>query len=87
MYEDYINNYENLNSEKGAEIIDQYFKLNQAILDLEKNYAGKFTAELNAQRAVQFFQIENRINVLIQLEIMAALPISVPVEESMPTEE
>lgn len=78
IYEEYIENYDNLNSETGDELMKRYFKVNQSILTLEKKYFQELKDALNTQRAVQFFQIENRINTLIQLEIMSALPISQP---------
>lgn len=80
IYEEYLENYENLNSEKGDELMTRYFKVNESILKLEKKYFAQIKGALSTQRAVQFFQIEHRINALIQLEIMSALPISQPTE-------
>lgn len=80
MYQDYMDNYENLNTEKGDELMEEYFSLQNSILDLEKKYFKKIKESLSTQRAVQFFQIEHRINMLIQLEVMSALPISEPTE-------
>ena len=81
IYEEYIENYENLNSEKGDELMDRYYTVQESLLKLEKNYFAQIKEAMNTQRAVQFFQIEHRINILIQLEIMSALPISQPTEE------
>jgi len=78
IYKEYIDNYENLNSEKGDELMTRYFSLNEGLLNLEKKYFNSMKEALSTQRAVQFFQIEHRINALIQLEIMSALPISQP---------
>ena len=80
IYQEYIDNYENLNSEKGDDLMTRYFEAQVAFLDLEKKYFTQMKEALNTQRAVQFFQIEQRINALIQLEIMSALPISQPTE-------
>lgn len=78
IYKGYLENYENLNSEEGEKLMTRYFKLNESVLKLEKKYFTKMKTALSPQRAVQFFQLENRINLLVQLEVASQLPISTP---------
>jgi hypothetical protein len=70
--------YENLDEEKGESLMADYFKIEASITKLEKSTYVKMKQALSVKRAVQFLQIENRINMLIQIEVMSALPIVQP---------
>ncbi len=78
IYEAYIDMYENLDEEKGESLMTDYFKIEASIAKLEKSNYLKMKQALSVKRAVQFLQIENRINMLIQIEVLSALPIVQP---------
>ena len=78
IYESYIQMFDNLDDAKGEELMSKYFKIEASITKLEKSTYEKMKSALNVRRAVQFLQIENRINMLIQIEVLSALPIVSP---------
>lgn len=84
LIKDYAANYESMTEEKAKELVKASFKFQDDELKLRKKYHGKFEKALSAIRAAQFSQIENRISLLIRLQISAQLPIMM--EGPAPTE-
>lgn len=72
---DYAANYESMTDEKASELVKASFKFQSDELKLRKKYHGKFEKAISPIRATQFSQIENRISLLIRLQISAQLPI------------
>ncbi len=84
LIKDYAANYESMTEEKAKELVKASFKFQDDELKLRKKYHGKFEKALSPIRAAQFSQIENRISLLIRLQISAQLPIMM--EGPAPTE-
>lgn len=75
LIKDYAANYESMTEEKAKELVKTSFKFQDDELKLRKKYHGKFEKALSPIRATQVSQIENRISLLIRLQISAQLPI------------
>ena len=75
LIKDYAANFESMTDEKAKELVKASFKFQSDELKLRKKYHGKFEKALSPIRATQFSQIENRISLLIRLQISAQLPI------------
>jgi len=75
LIKDYAANFESMTDEKAKELVKGSFKFQDNELKLRKKYHGKFAKALSPTRAAQFSQIENRISLLIRLQISAQLPI------------
>ena len=75
LIKDYAANFDSMTDEKAKELVKASFKFQSDELKLRKKYHGKFEKALSPIRATQFSQIENRISLLIRLQISAQLPI------------
>lgn len=84
LIKDYAANYESMTEEKAKELVKTSFKFQDDELKLRKKYHGKFEKALSPIRATQVSQIENRISLLIRLQISAQLPIMM--EEPAPSD-
>jgi hypothetical protein len=51
------------------------FKFEEARAKLRAEYYPKFKKAVGAKQAVKFLQIDNRLNLLIDLQLTSALPI------------
>jgi len=75
IVKDYADNFMTMNDAKADAIAQKVMELDQKKLALRKEYYGKMKAVLPAVLAVRFFQIDNQIQMLIDLQIAANLPI------------
>jgi len=74
LIEDYIDNYENITDHKADQLMTQVFALEAQRAELKKKYFDKMKKTLSPVTAARFFQIENQIQHIIDLQISASLP-------------
>ena len=72
---DYASNYGNLTDEKAQDIVYRIFDLERDLLDLEEKYFVRMRREMSATTAARFFQVENQLNMLIQMQVSSELPL------------
>jgi hypothetical protein len=83
LIKDYAESYESMTDEKAKEIADRSFKIAEDRLKIRRHYYNRFEKELGATLAARFVQIENQIQLLIDLQIAAELPLIKPGHEGM----
>jgi len=71
----YAENFETLDDVTADELIKTSFKVREKRAKLQKSYYSKFNKQLGAKRAARFMQLESQINLLIDLQIAANLPL------------
>ena len=74
LIDDYIKNYENITDEKADAIMSKAFDLEAQRAQLKKKYFEIMKTALSARTAARFFQVENQIQHLVDLQIAASLP-------------
>ena len=75
ILKEYGENYENMSAELAENLLDRSFKLDEQRMELKKDYFKKFKKVLPTVKAVKFFQVDRRITMLIELQIMANVPV------------
>jgi len=75
LIKDYARNYETMTDEKAKELIQRALKLQERRTKLKKKYFKKFDKVLPSKPVAKFFQLENQINLLIDLQIASELPL------------
>jgi len=75
LIKDYARNYETMTDEKAKELIEKALKLEGKRTKLKKKYFKKFDKVLPSKTVAKFFQLENQINLLIDLQIASELPL------------
>jgi len=72
---DYADNYEALSGEKAIELWNNSMKYKGELAKLEKSYFKKFLKILPGKKAARYFQLENKLNMLIQAELAIEIPL------------
>lgn len=73
--ENFAMNYENMTDEKAIEIMNEYFNIETSYAKLRSTYKDKMLKSLDPQLVFRFFQIENKIDALISLEVANEIPL------------
>ena len=71
----YAGVYDKLTDESAQSMGDNWFKLQDNYLKLKKKYFKRVAKEMNAVHAARFTQIENQIDLVLDLQVAANLPL------------
>ncbi len=75
LIKEYAEHYDLLGNEKAKELAKTFFDLEERRTSLKRKYYRKMEKVLPARTVTQFFQIENRINLLIDVQVAAEVPL------------
>jgi hypothetical protein len=75
VIQDLAEHFETLNDAKAKGLLDRSFALEEQRLALEKKYKDELLKVLPAKTVARFFQVDSRINNLINLEISSQIPL------------
>jgi hypothetical protein len=71
----YASNYDSMTDDAAQTLMKDWFKLQDADNDLLKEYAKKLTKVLPETKVLRFVQIENKLNSLLKLTTVRAIPL------------
>lgn len=72
---DYADNYEKLTDEKSDELWTNYISYQSELLKFKKSYYKKFKKILPTGKAARFFQIENKIEAMVNAVLALEIPL------------
>ena len=72
---DYAANFDNLTETAATDLIDDYFAIQNAMLDTRQKYVAVFLEVLSPQKLARFYQIENKIDAVAQLPLVRDIPL------------
>ena len=75
MIREYADNYDALSEASAQRIVDEYFEIESALLDVREAYVDRFTDVLSIQKLARFYQMENRIDNVADLALMREIPL------------
>lgn len=75
LIKDFAQNYESMTGEKADEIMKEYFAYQQELLKVKKSYYGKFKRILPKEKAARYFQLENKIQAIVDAELASQIPL------------
>ena len=75
LIQDYANNFDNMTNEKADELASKALDLEKQRAELKKKYYDKMKKELTPIVAARFFQVENQMQHIIDLQISSSLPV------------
>lgn len=75
LVKDFANNYENMSDEKADEIWTGVLTYQQQLLKLKKSYYKKFKKVILPGQAALYFQLENKIETLINANLAVEIPL------------
>lgn len=72
---EYARALENLDSAKAHDLTVRLMSVDSDLVSLKQRYLPKFEAALGGKRAAKFYQIENRLTLLINLQWASEIPL------------
>ena len=75
IIKDFAANYEKMTNEKADELWNNSLAYQQSLLKVKKSYYKKFKKILPAGKAVQYFQVENKIEALVDANLALEIPL------------
>jgi len=74
----YAEHYQTFTDEDAVNKLDEVIAIRQARLDVQKEFVPKFRAAVSSINTTRFFQIDNKLNAMIQCDIAQVLPLARP---------
>ena len=71
----YAANYDTLDDAKADDLAKQMFSIDSRTITLREEYWPKFQKALGGKRAAKFYQVDNRLSLIINLELSSAIPL------------
>jgi len=75
IIKDFASNYDKMTDAKADELWVNSMAYQQELLKLKKSYYGKFKKILPAGKAAKYFQIDNKIETLVNAELALQIPV------------
>lgn len=77
----YAAKYDSLTDEDAGKKLDEVMAITQARLDVQREFVPKFRAVIPQVKVTRFYQIDNKIQALIQCDIAQLVPLAHPAGE------
>ena len=73
----YVDRFEtgDLSNEYADELLAEYFAIRQELLDARRAFIPKFKAVLPALKVAQLYQLENKLNAEVDIQLALAIPL------------
>ena len=75
LVKDYATNYDTLNDDNAKDMVQRMINIEDKTLNLREDYWPKFMKALGAKRAAKFYQVDNRLSLIINLQLTSAIPL------------
>lgn len=75
LIKDYAKNYDSLDDTKANDMFLRMNKIEDKTLKLRGDYWPKFAKALGAKRAAKFYQVDNRLSLIINVQLTSAIPL------------
>ena len=71
----YMENYEALSDGMAAQMLDEHLGIEKALLGVKTKYVPRFRKILPSRKVARFFQVENKLDALIDAELAEQIPV------------
>jgi len=75
LIKDYARNYDSMDDPKAKDMVQRMINIEDRILNLREDYWPKFMKALGAKRAAKFYQVDNRLSLIVTLQLTSAIPL------------
>ena len=74
LIKEYANNYDNMTDKELQSLADRSFALQKKRIELRQGYFKKISKAVSAKSAARFVQVEDRIDLLLNLQLASNVP-------------
>jgi len=75
LIKDYAQNYETIDAAKAKDMVQRMIAIENKTGQLRESYWPKFEKALGAKRAAKFYQVDNRLTLLVNLQLASEIPL------------
>ena len=75
LIKDYAQSYDSMDDNKAKDLVQRMINIEDETLNLREDYWPKFMKALGARRAARFYQVDNRLTLMVNLQIAANVPL------------
>jgi len=75
LIKDYAKNYDGMDDAKAKDLVQRMIDVEDRTLTLRKDYWPKFMTALGPKRAAKFYQVDNRLSLIINVQLTAGIPL------------
>ena len=75
LIKDYASQYDTMNDAQADGLVDRMLKFDKSRTALRAEYYPKFKKAIGAKQAAKFLQVDNRLNLVVDLQIANAIPV------------
>jgi hypothetical protein len=75
VIKDYAKNYDSLDDTKARDLVQRMINVEDKTLNLREDYWPQFMKALGAKRAAKFYQVDNRLTLIINVQLTAGIPL------------
>jgi hypothetical protein len=72
---DYAQNIDKMDDQKARDLSQRMFAIDDEIQGLRKRYYPRFEKALGAKRAAKFYQVDNRLTLIVNLQLSSEIPL------------
>jgi hypothetical protein len=76
LIEDFLSHYDAMTEEQARATIDEFLSIEKRRLDVKQSHAKKFRKVLGARTALRFFQIDNKLDSIVDYDLARAIPLA-----------
>ena len=76
MLTEFRDNFDVLSEEQAKALVDEYFKIQKEELRLNEKYLSEFRKILSQKKALRYFQIENKLDAIIDYDLSQVIPLA-----------
>ena len=73
--ESYAKDYEKMTDEKAKVLMDEWMDIQKDALQVKSSYIGKFGRVLPMKKVARYFQIENKLEAVVDYELAGRIPL------------
>lgn len=71
----YAENYQDMTDQKAQELLDQFLAVDDEALKVRRAHVKKFLEVLPAKRVARYFQVENKLNAIVNYDLARGIPL------------
>jgi hypothetical protein len=75
LIEDYAQHYDAMDDAKAQNMVQRLLDIDAKLVNLRQEYWPKFDKALGAKRAAKFFQVDNRLSLLVTRQLASEIPL------------
>lgn len=72
---DYAQHIDKMEEAKASSLTEQFFQVEDDMQNLRKGYFRKFVTALGAKRAAKFYQVDNRLTMMTNVQLASEVPL------------